>query len=210
MSRVRLDGLSLADAMEDTRTLARERGLSSVVWWVGDAATPADIGERLLERGLERGDVTAALVLDRPPTGSAAFTARPAASLEEFSCAQELDWEAAGLPQDKRERIRSGLADSWKREGETGRTFVVLDGAEVISMGRSGYGEHVVFLTGGATAPEHRGRGAYTASVLARWDDAFVRGTPLLATQATPRSAPILRRLGFADVGTVTLYFDRF
>jgi predicted acetyltransferase len=57
-----------------------------------------------------------------------------------------------------------------------------------------------VLLSGGATAPWARGRGAYRALVRARWEDAAARGTPTLAVQAGSMSAPILRRLGFEKV----------
>ena len=57
-----------------------------------------------------------------------------------------------------------------------------------------------VLLTGGATLPWARGRGAYRALVRARWDDAAARGTPALTVGAGPLSAPILYRLGFVKV----------
>src|SRR6266566_4229053 len=43
----------------------------------------------------------------------------------------------------------------------------------------------------------------------ARWDHAVARGTPVLAVQAGPMSAPVLDRLGFERYGDVHLYRDR-
>ena len=61
-----------------------------------------------------------------------------------------------------------------------------------------------LFLAGGATLPEARGRGCYRALVRARWDEAMTRGLPGLAVQAQYKSsAPILRRLGFVETATV-------
>ena len=61
-----------------------------------------------------------------------------------------------------------------------------------------------LFLAGGATLPEARGRGCYRALVRARWDEAMTRGLQGLAVQAQYKSsAPILRRLGFVETATV-------
>jgi GNAT superfamily N-acetyltransferase len=61
-----------------------------------------------------------------------------------------------------------------------------------------------LYLSGGSTLPEARGRGCYRALVRARWDEAARLGTPGLAVQAQyGTSAPILRRLGFAEVASI-------
>ena len=61
-----------------------------------------------------------------------------------------------------------------------------------------------LYLAGGSTLPEARGRGCYRALVRARWDEAVALGLPGLAVQAQYKSsAPILRRLGFVETGTV-------
>ena len=209
VARIRLDPAGLDEAVEESRAAARERSLTGVRWWVGDLAQPTDLGERLLALGFERAEETTALALDHPPLGEPAFAARPAADLAEFSQAQELDWEVTGLSAKSRDRLRADLPGSWERQGDYSRTFVVAEAGEVISMGRSSYGDEAVFLSGGATAPAHRRRGAYSATVHARWHDAAAQGTPLLVTQAGPMSAPVLRGLGFREVGRVTLYADR-
>ena len=65
-------------------------------------------------------------------------------------------------------------------------------------------------LFGGSTLPEARGRGAYRALVAARWEDAVARGTPVLVTQASPMSRPILGRLGFREVCQIRILLDAF
>ena len=57
-----------------------------------------------------------------------------------------------------------------------------------------------VFLTGGVTIPEARGRGAYRALVRARWDEAVRRGTPALVVHAEDASRRVLERIGFQHV----------
>jgi hypothetical protein len=70
--------------------------------------------------------------------------------------------------------------------------------------------EHGALLVGGATMPEERGRGAYTALVRARWDAAAEAGTPALVVQAGAMSRPILERLGFRAVSEMRILLDRF
>ncbi|MBU2666634.1 GNAT family N-acetyltransferase [Actinoplanes bogorensis] len=63
-----------------------------------------------------------------------------------------------------------------------------------------------VALLGGTTVPEWRGRGLYRALLAARAGEAAARGCRLLHVDASPDSAPILRRLGFHEITTSTHY----
>lgn len=66
-----------------------------------------------------------------------------------------------------------------------------------------------MLLAGGVTLPEHRGHGAYSALVRARWDAAQRAGAPALVTQAQAASRPILERLGFRATGIIKVLVDR-
>ena len=69
--------------------------------------------------------------------------------------------------------------------------------------------ERGVYLIAGSTAPWARGRGLYRALVRARWDYAVERGTPALVVTANPETSyPILKRVGFEDVCTITRLED--
>jgi GNAT superfamily N-acetyltransferase len=61
-------------------------------------------------------------------------------------------------------------------------------------------------LWGGSTLPRWRGRGIYRALVARRAQQAAARGVRYLQVDASPDSAPILRRLGFEAVTTTTPY----
>jgi GNAT superfamily N-acetyltransferase len=61
-------------------------------------------------------------------------------------------------------------------------------------------------LLGGSTLPQWRGRGIYRALVAARAQRAAARGVKYLQVDASDDSAPILRRLGFHAVTTMTTY----
>ncbi|MFF5078095.1 GNAT family N-acetyltransferase [Actinoplanes sp. NPDC000266] len=67
-------------------------------------------------------------------------------------------------------------------------------------------GTDFVALLGGTTLPDWRGRGLYRAMVAFRAREAVDRGFRLLHVDASPYSAPILRRLGFQQITTSTPY----
>jgi GNAT superfamily N-acetyltransferase len=72
-----------------------------------------------------------------------------------------------------------------------------------LEMPRSG---EFAGLYGGGTVPEHRGRGIYRALVGARARAARERGYRYLTVDAADTSLPILRRLGFVPLTTVTAW----
>ncbi|WP_436531706.1 GNAT family N-acetyltransferase [Actinoplanes sp. HUAS TT8] len=63
-----------------------------------------------------------------------------------------------------------------------------------------------VALLGGSTVPDWRGRGLYRALLAARARDAVAHGFRLLHVDASPDSAPILRRCGFHAITTSQHY----
>jgi GNAT superfamily N-acetyltransferase len=67
-------------------------------------------------------------------------------------------------------------------------------------------GTDFVALLGGTTVPDWRGRGLYRAMLAARAREAVARGFRLLHVDASPASAPILRRCGFHEITTSTHY----
>jgi GNAT superfamily N-acetyltransferase len=67
-------------------------------------------------------------------------------------------------------------------------------------------GTDFVALLGGTTLPDWRGRGLYRAMIVARAREAVARGFRLLHVDASPASAPILRRCGFHEITTSTHY----
>ncbi|MER8044610.1 GNAT family N-acetyltransferase [Streptomyces sp. NPDC094032] len=61
-------------------------------------------------------------------------------------------------------------------------------------------------LYGGGTAPEWRGKGLYRALVSHRARTAIARGYRYVQVDAAPTSRPILNRLGFVELTTMTPY----
>jgi GNAT superfamily N-acetyltransferase len=86
--------------------------------------------------------------------------------------------------------------------------WVAEAGGEVVSAARLEFrpGTDFAGLWGGSTLKQWRGKGIYRALVAKRAQLAVARGVRYLQVDASPDSAPILRRLGFRAVTTTTPY----
>lgn len=183
----------------------------SVTWFIDPDARPAHLERHLIELGLQpAGDggylVHALACTRKPPEVQRAIAIRKAQTLDEWSEAAEIMWEAHETPPEQQERQRQHLAREFEASQAAGvpvTFFAHLDG-RLSGMARSIYSDRGVFLLAGGVAPWARGRGVYRALVRVRWDDAVARGTPALVTEAlADTSYPILKRLGFEEVGTI-------
>ena len=105
VERIRLDGAQdVARALEETRQLARERGLERMVWWTGELSTPDGLAEHLTELGLTPDPDAPALTtvaITSPPRGRAVeveveVEVRRVTDLDVFLSALEVDWEVWG------------------------------------------------------------------------------------------------------------------
>ncbi len=211
VQRQHMSAEEIDEVLSEVRGLLRERGRDSTQWEVGSKAEPADLVDRLLERGLTRDKdpVAIALVLSHePPAPPAGLVARRVETFDEYAAANAVQWEAFGSTEEQIEEARAELATRW-RESINMMHAVWLDG-EIVSAGTTAPTEHGLLLFGGATAPRARGRGAYRALLRARWDEAVKAGTPALFTQGGSMSRPILERVGFERVGEVQLLLDEF
>jgi len=216
VSRIRLGEDELEAAVEEVRATVREAGRGLVTWWVSDSTTPGGADERLLALGLEPSapplfeERYEALALVEPPPAAppGIEVARPA-GVDELVEVRGLVDAIFGVDEDE-PRARTTAELDWAREqaGEIA-TFLARVHGRLAGYARSVFGEHGIFMAGGAVLPELRGRGLYRALVRARWDDAAERGLPALTTQAGAMSAPALRHLGFEHVADVRVLVDR-
>jgi RimJ/RimL family protein N-acetyltransferase len=211
VQRQRLRPDEIDDVLAEVRSLLRERGRESTQWEVGSSATPADLVERLLERGLvrDKDPYAVAVVLTKPPPPPPPeLEAREVKTFDEYVAANAVQWEAFDMPPTEIEESRKQLPDRW-RDAPSIMHAVWLDG-EIVAAGTSAPTPHGLLLYGGATVPRARGRGAYRALLHARWEEAVRRGTPALITQGGAMSRPILERAGFERVGEVHMLRDEF
>jgi GNAT superfamily N-acetyltransferase len=204
--RFRLRPEEVGEVREEIHAILRARGKTACTWEVGSSATPSDLVDRLLELGLvddEPTPLAVGMVLTEPPTQAAPddVEVRLAETEEERLAAARIAAVGFGMPEPTQAPPPS--------DPKNAVYLAYLDGRPV-ARASAAFGERGVSLFGGATLPEARGHGAYRALVAARWADAVARGTPVLVTQASPMSRPILARLGFREVCEIRILLDAF
>jgi GNAT superfamily N-acetyltransferase len=210
-TRIRF-GDELDAGVSDVKAWFRDQGRAAFVWSVGPSSTPARLGERLTEAGavpMPGFETASCMVLTHQPPPTPKFEVRELSTLGELESAADLSAEAFGWGNEHRDAQKVQLRAHWEARDPTQRaTFGAFVDGRIVAIGISSYTSRGVYLDGGATLPEARGRGAYSALVSARWEDAVSRGTPALVVQAGPMSAPILERLGFEAVASVEFLRD--
>lgn len=144
-----------------------------------------------------------ALATDTPPPAVDDVEVRRIETYEDHLVGLEIE-HSSNFSDEARERRRRDARELWERRNQRagGQWLAFVDG-EAVAWGSAVAGPRGLYLAGGATLPEARGRGAYRALVRARWDDAVARGTPALVVGAQESSRPILERLGFTRVCTM-------
>jgi hypothetical protein len=214
--RVRLGGQDVDAVVHEVRDIVKARGHQNACWSIGTSSTPADLVDRLLDCGLQPDDRagndvhTSAMVLDRGDLldGSTTARARRVESFDEFVQAARIDRAAFGI--DGWEEWLENARSLWRRErsGLGPRVYLAFVEDEAVGCARAIFDPEAVLLLGGGVLEESRGKGAYKALVLARWEDACRAGTPALAVHAGQMSRPILERLGFSRVAEITQLYD--
>jgi GNAT superfamily N-acetyltransferase len=205
--RFRLHADEIDEVRREIHARLRAKGRTACTWEVGSHATPPDLVDRLLERGLvdDSTPLAVGMVLTDPPAGDApGVVVRPATTPVERRAAARIAAIAFGMPYPERPEEDQG------DPSPDNVVYVAYVDGEPVARASASFSEHAVTLFGGATLPEARGRGAYRALVAARWEDAVQRGTPALVTQASPMSRPILGRLGFREVCEIRILLDAF
>ncbi len=204
--RFRLREGELDEVREEIHARLRAKGRTACTWEVGTHATPVDLVDRLLELGLvddEPTPLAVGMVLTDPPAQQApGVEVRPVETYEEHLAASQIAAIAFGGP------VPTKVTPP-PRDPNNIVYLAFVDG-EPVARASGSFSPQGVTLFGGATLPEARGRGAYRALVAARWEDAVSRGTPVLVTQASPMSRPILAQLGFREVCEIRILLDVF
>jgi GNAT superfamily N-acetyltransferase len=190
-------------------------GAGHVLWNVGSSATPSALADRLRGlglRGLGLRDPDppmdpgcAAMVLTDEPPGVDGIDVRRVRTLEEHRAGLEIMLAAATWTDAAAADERARAAQTYERRNRRGGyQWLAWQAGKPVAYALADRTDAGLFLSGGATLAEARGRGCYRALVRARWDEAARLGLPGLAVQAQhTTSAPILRNLGFDEVATV-------
>jgi GNAT superfamily N-acetyltransferase len=212
--RLRFAGAVVTERIRDVRAWFADRGRDRFTWWIGDSATPDDLAERLVERGAEpwaEEPVIATMLTTEPPPPVDGVDVVLADTYERFVLAQELSWRASQLSEEdvagRREKLETRWDEHRRRPEES--TFLALVDGKAVASGSMIACSFAGFLSGAATLPEARGRGAFRALVRARWEEAVRLGTPALVVGAGAMSRPFLDRLGFRVVSETRVLVDR-
>ena len=165
----------------------------------------------LLARGFVAGEAETLMALDLaasplPPAGDADIRRlETPAQLADIVAVQDAVWggDHRGLAE--------GLAAEWRALPDRLAIYAAHVEGRPASTGwiRFHPGRDFADLWGGSTLPGHRGRGLYRALVAARADDARRHGVRYLTVDASDDSRPILARLGFQAVDTITPHLWR-
>ncbi|MFB4420525.1 GNAT family N-acetyltransferase [Streptomyces sp. QL37] len=190
------------------------RGVGEFEWKLYAHDGPAGLGALLAAAGFEPEPpetLLVAPVADQAgavelPEGVRLLNVTDAAGVELMVRAHELAFGTDGSR--LRHRTLARLAEA---PPDTFVAVVAMAGDEPVSSARMEMhpGTGFAGLWGGGTATEWRGRGIYRALIAHRARIAAGLGHRFLQVDATDRSAPILRRLGFTALSTTTPYVYR-
>lgn len=179
-------------------------------WQVTDVVDPTALERELARAGYEVGEECAASVI-----AVDAFEARPSAgarvervtTVDQLRDGIDVMERAFGAPLG----VRAGELAQQLAEPRVLRYVAYLDDEPAATGALNVYPQlGFGLLWGGSTAPEARGRGAYSAVLAARMRAARELGLDyagLYAIRST--SAPIVARQGFAEVGRMTSWVRR-
>jgi len=213
VQRLRLGPGELPQVVAEVRRLLAARGRRGATWELGPSSQPAALAAGLRALGMRPDPLefeVAGMVLMRPPEPpnfavSDSITVERVESAARLRQVQVIFSGCFGTPlgdsDPRRDFARYQASPSW-------RSYIALEGGQPIAAADATFTDEAVVLSGGATLPALRRRGAYRALIAARWRDAVARGTPVLVTQAGRMSRPILARLGFSVVAQIQIFLD--
>ena len=144
------------------------------------------------------------LATEREPPAVDGVDVRRIEIFAEHLTGLEIMLASSGWTEEGAARQRADAAETFeRRRGRPGGEWLAFVDGRAVAWAGAVAGPRGLYLSGGATLPEARGRGCYRALIRARWDEAVRRGTPALVVHAQESSRPILERCGFERVCTM-------
>jgi RimJ/RimL family protein N-acetyltransferase len=203
-----------ADArIEEVLAPYREQRID-MSWVVGPTSTPTDLARRLEGHGLVLDEVQAVLGMnlgawrsDPPADGLELEWVADRAGFDE---ATRVMFAGFGMPN----TIFDAFADRFSmvvvEPGSTQRVVIVRLDGQPISTALGAVLDGVVGVYNVATIPSAERRGGGSAATRAVIDDAFRRGAVAAILQSSEAGRKVYERIGFHDVGSVTVMAGRF
>ena len=191
-----------ADAAIDEQVAFFRAQRQDFEWKVFAHDQPPDLVERLSARGLEIDQREAVMVRDlesSPPTAASqdSVLIRRALTRDDLRNVVAVKGNLAAL---------DTLTFELETDPDYLSVYVAYAGDAPVSTGWIRFPSNSAFasLWGGATLPEYRNRGVYTALVLARLAEAEQRGYRFAYVDAGPMSRPILEKREFSALTYAT------
>jgi hypothetical protein len=207
--KIKYSAVPASDLAEVVRSeVERSRGRGCALEWQAYRHDRPEMLPQVLEScGFRAGDQGAVMVLElssiprRVAHGLEVRRIRDACLLRDFEQVLRLAWGGGDFS-----GHRAFLETYLERWPEHAALFVGYNRATPVSCGRVLLNPRAQFahLAGGATVPEHRGRGFYTSLVGIRAQTAQQSGARFLSVHASPASEPALAKLGFRTITTLT------
>lgn len=178
-------------------------------WKVYDHDRPADLRQRLLLHGFEVDDPSTLMVLDLQHVSVRFSDMKITDHIQLITDEEGIEGIVQveeEVYQSSRARLRQRLLHLHHTRPEMLSLYGavidqrVVSAAWIIYYGNSQFAS----LLGGATLPEFRSRGYYTALLALRAHEALERGVRFLVVDASPMSEPVLAKHGFQSLGQTT------
>ncbi len=193
-----------ADAVIE-REIRHFTGLGHVLEWkLFGHDRPQGLHQRLVDRGFAAEERESVMVLDLGQVPPALLRPVPAtvrrirtpAELKDVTKVREAVWPG------QHPWLEERIAYILRTDPQRMSVYAVYDGDEPVSAGRIHFPAMSRFASiwGGATLPDRRGRGFYTALLAARVQEAIGRQVRYLTIDAGAMSRPIVEKLGFREI----------
>ncbi|HUX36658.1 MAG TPA: GNAT family N-acetyltransferase [Rectinemataceae bacterium] len=203
-----LGGADVDTAIEVEIERFRELGvLDHLEWKLYGSDRPADLLERLVAHGFEaREPADAILVLDLAEVPEI-LKPRPGYDIRRMNSLEGLD-ELLSIastvwPEESREDSRRFIEEAFAADPEGQSLWLAYVDGKPVAEGRVEFAcREFGAIWGGATLPEYRNRGIYTALVAARATEAIERACRFLTIDASPMSRGVLEKRGFRLLDT--------
>jgi hypothetical protein len=210
--RARLDpagaGARVRDAIGHFRSIDRPFS-----WWVGPADRPEDLGEGLVEAGLERAETELAMWADLSRLTGEALAGdlriarvKSAVDLEVFARLSAANWSP---PDENVIRFYDRAARVLLAPDCPQRLYLGYLGHRAVATAEAVIAGGVVGLYNISTVPPYRRRGIGTSMTVRPLLDARNAGIRTGILQAAPEGVGVYTRVGFETFGPITEYKPR-
>ena len=183
-------------------------------WMVGSTSTPGDLVRRLERHGLVHDEELPVLGMGldgwQPVPPAAGIELEWVVDRASFDEASRVMFAGFRMPDELFAPFADRFIDLVVGPLSTGRVAIARIDGRPVSTALGSVLDGFVGIYNVATVPGDERRGAGSAVTRAVIEDAIGRGAVSAILQTSPAGRPVYERIGFHDVGTVTVLAGRF